>query len=279
MSVGDNVSYVLEHLGSNLWRGRFTSFADNICQHGFSGRLGGVSDAPYQSLNMGLHVGDNPETVWQNRQRFCQALAVDVTKVVSPEQIHGAVVKRVTAADRGRGAKVYAEAIAGTDALITNEPGLPLLLCFADCTPVIFLDPEKKAVGIAHAGWKGTVAKIAAKTVAQMTAEFGSKPQDILAGIGPAIGPCCYEVGPEVAARFVEAFPAEQAAIIQEKAGHVHVNLWEANRSQLLQAGLKPENIEVAAACTACEHQWYFSYRADGGHTGRLAAVIALKGD
>ena len=273
------MSYVLEHLGSNLWCGRFTSFDEKICQHGFSGRLGGVSEAPYKSLNMGLHVGDKPEDVWQNRQIFCQSLDAAAAKLVAPEQIHGDRIVRVTEKDAGRGAKVYAEAIAGTDALITNVPGLPLLLCFADCTPVIFLDAEKKAVGIAHAGWKGTVAGIAAKTVARMTEEFGSQPQDIIAGIGPAIGPCCYEVGEEVAAKFREAFPKEHEAVITSKNGRLHVNLWEANRRQLLQAEILPEHIEMAEACTACEHQWYFSYRADGGRTGRMAALIALKGD
>ena len=277
--VGDNVSYVLEHLGNNLWRGRFTSFDEKICQHGFAGRLGGVSSEPYKSLNLGLHVGDNPKDVWQNRQIFCQSLGLPATRLVTPEQIHGDRIVRVTEEDAGRGAKEYVEAIAGTDALITDVPNLPLFLCFADCTPVVFLDPEKRAIGIAHAGWKGTVAGIAAKTVARMTAEFGCKPADIIAGIGPAIGPCCYEVGAEVAAKFREAFPEDSEAVISSDNGRLHVNLWEANRRQLLQAGLKRDNIEMADTCTSCEHQWYFSYRADGGRTGRMAAIIALKGE
>ena len=162
------MSFALEHLGSNLWRGKFSSFDEKICQHAFSSRLGGKSVKPYKGLNMALHVGDEADIVWENRQQFFQVLELKAENLVTPQQVHGANIKRVTRTDAGRGARDYADAIADTDALITNEPGLPLMLCFADCVPVIFLDPERKAVGIAHAGWKGTVAKIARDTVWQM---------------------------------------------------------------------------------------------------------------
>lgn len=273
---GEQMSFAIEHLGNNLWRGKFTSFAENVCQHAFSARLGGESVKPYKGLNMALHVGDEEDIVWENRQRFFQALELKADKLVTPQQVHGANIRRVTMADAGCGAKDYADAIADTDALITNEPGLPLMLCFADCVPVIFLDPEKKAVGIAHAGWKGTVAKIARETVWRMQEEFGSEPTDILAGIGPSIGPCCFAVGEEVAEKFRAAFPKNAESLISQRDGQLYVNLWEANRLQLLETGIPAANIEMADTCTDCQHQWFYSYRADGGQTGRMAAIIAL---
>lgn len=270
------MSFAIEHMSNNLWRGKFTSFDEKICQHAFSARLGGESVKPYKGLNMALHVGDEADIVWKNRQRFFQALELKAEKLVTPQQVHGANIQRVSMADAGRGAKDYADAIAGTDALITNEPGLPLMLCFADCVPVIFLDPEKQAVGIAHAGWKGTVAKIARETIYRMQEEFGSNPADILAGIGPSIGPCCFAVGEEVAEKFREAFAKDAERIVSEKDGQLYVNLWEANRLQLLEAGICKNHIEMADTCTDCQHQWFYSYRADGGQTGRMAAIIAL---
>ena len=270
------MSFVLEHMRDNLWRGKFSSFAEDQCIHGLTGRLGGVSQKPYDSLNMALHVGDDPEMVWANRQRFLHALGLKAAELVTPEQVHGLHIARVSRADTGRGAREYQDAIQQTDALVTDEPGLPLMLCFADCTPILFLDPVHRAVGIAHGGWKGTVGRIAQQTVQRMQAEFGTDPTELLAGIGPAIGPCCYEVGPEVAGQFRAAFPGHEAELLQEQAGSCHLNLWQANRLQLLEAGLKSSHIDMADTCTSCKHSWFYSYRADGGRTGRMAAVIAL---
>ena len=196
---------------------------------------------------------------------------------MTPEQVHGDAVACVDEQDAGRGSQSYDDCIKETDALITDTPGLPLMLCFADCTPIVFLDPEKRAVGIAHGGWKGTVQSIAAKTLARMTEAFGTQPRDVLVGIGPSIGPCCYEVGAEVAARFCAAFPYAEELLLHETDGHVHLDLWEANRQQLLRSGVPEENIEVAGECTCCRHAWYYSYRADQGKTGRIAALISLR--
>lgn len=270
------MSFVLEHMRDNLWRGKFSSFTEDLCVHGLTGRLGGVSKKPYDSLNMALHVGDDPQAVWQNRQRFLHALGLKPENMVTPEQVHGDAVMRVGAAEAGRGARDYADAIAATDALITDEPGLPLVLCFADCTPILFLDPEHRAIGIAHGGWKGTMNKIAQKTAQAMQREFGTNPDELLVGIGPAIGPCCYEVGENVADEFRQAFPAHEDKIVLAEDGKPHLNLWQANRLQLMDIGVRSENIEMADTCTACKHQWFYSYRADGGTTGRMAAVLAL---
>lgn len=271
------MSFAIEHLGQNIWRGRFTAFPEQEVVHGFSARLGGVSGKPWDSLNLGLHVGDAPEAVLENRRRFLRALDLRAERVVSPEQVHGTDVYQVRGEDVGRGALAYAEAIARTDALITDVPGVPLLLCFADCVPLIFYDPAHHAIGAAHGGWKGTVGGVAGNTVAAMQAAYGTEPDKLLAGIGPSIGPCCYEVGAEVEDQFREVWPQHGDRLFTEQEGKTHLNLWEANRLQLLSAGLKEENIECAETCTACEHKWFFSYRADHGQTGRLAAVIALK--
>ena len=142
---------------------------------------------------------------------------------------------------------------------------------------LLFFDPVHRAVGVAHGGWKGTVKKIALKTVLRMQQEFGTKPEECLVGIGPAIGPCCYEVGGDVMSRFCEAFPGQEQRLFHRQDDRVHLNLWEANRLQFMEIGVKAEHIDAADVCTACNSRLFFSYRADGGRTGRIAAVIALK--
>lgn len=272
------MSFQLEQIAPGIWSGVFSSFPADVAVHGLSGRLGGVSGEPYTSLNLALHVGDEPDAVIENRRRYLTALGLDAARLVTPEQVHGETIARVTARDAGRGSLAYADAIAATDALVTDEAELPLLLCFADCTPILFLDPVRRAVGIAHGGWKGTVRRIAAKTVRRMQEEFGSRAEDILAGIGPSIGPCCYEVGAEVAEKFRTAFPGHEHELFTEpQPGHTHLSLWAANIIQLEEAGIPREHIDCAAACTSCNHAIFYSYRADGGRTGRMAAVIALK--
>ncbi len=272
------MSFELKQIASGIWSGSFSSFPSEVAAHGLSGRLGGVSKAPCDSLDLALHVGDEPEAVIVNRRRYLTALGLDAARLVTPEQVHGEAIARVTARDAGRGALSYDDAIAATDALITDEEDLPLLLCFADCTPILFLDPVRRAVGIAHGGWKGTVRRIAAKTVRRMQDEFGSRVEDILVGIGPSIGPCCYEVGAEVAEQFRAAFPGHERELFTEpQPGHTYLSLWAANTLQLEEAGIPREHIDCASVCTACNHAIFYSYRADGGRTGRMAAVIALK--
>lgn len=261
----------------HIYSGHFSSFPEELAAHGLSGRKGGVSKAPWASLDLGLHVGDDPEAVAENRRRYLAALGLDAARFVTPEQVHGEHIARVGEAEAGRGALVYKDSIPETDALITNVPKLPLLLCFADCTPILFLDPVHRAVGIAHGGWKGTVRRIGQKTVARMHEEFGTKPEELLTAIGPSIGPCCYEIGPEVEAKFREAFPHHEAELFTNAEGKTHLSLWAANRIQLLDAGVLPEHIDEAKTCTSCHHEDFFSYRADGGRTGRMAAVIALR--
>ncbi|MGM9539356.1 peptidoglycan editing factor PgeF [Anaerovibrio sp.] len=262
----------------NLWVGRFDIFPGDLFVHGISTRHGGVSGGCYDSLNLGLHVEDRAEHVLANRRLFCKALGVTAESTVTCQQVHGADIMRVGAEDIGAGFADYNKAIAATDALITNERGVPLMLFFADCTPILLADPVKKAVGLAHGGWKGTVQSIAARTVEAMQREFGCQPADMLAAIGPSIGRCCYQVGEGVAERFKEAFPDFAAEILAENdSGDIHLDLQLCNIRQLEKAGLKPENIADAHVCTACNSSQFFSYRADNGKTGRIAAVIGVK--
>lgn len=269
------MSYFLKKTPQNLWVGKFSSFPPEYVNHGISTRLSGVSEKPYASLNLALHVGDVEEKVLENRNRFAVAVGVLAERICTAEQIHSDVVTVVTEADAGRGSRAYAEAIKGTDALITNVPELPLMLCFADCTPLLFFDEEHRAIGIAHGGWKGTVQRIAGKTLRAMEEQFGTRAENCLAAIGPAIGPKHYAVGEEVAANFRKEFSyAEEFSELRD--GKTYLNLWEANRRQLLEAGMKDENIDMASACTVEDNAWYFSYRAEGAVTGRIAALISL---
>ena len=275
------MSYFLRRTENNLWHGKFSTFPDNLVVHAVSTRLGGVSKPPFDSLNLALHVGDEPADVIANRKRFAQSLGFSINDIVTPNQIHGDKIFRVDENYRGCGCENYADSIPETDALITNTPALPLMLCFADCVPIFFVDVENCAIGLAHGGWKGTLKKIAAKTLLTMRDEFGTRPKDCLIGIAPSIGSCCYEVGGEVIERCKAAFPKNFDELLLERDGKFFLDLWRANVLQLLEVGVPEENIDVAGECTCCQSSWYFSYRAAQKHgldrTGRIAALIALK--
>ena len=271
------MSFVLRHLGNNLWSGRLDLFPSDALVHGFSARQGGVSAPPYDTLNMALHVEDDPAAVWENRRRYCTALGLSAERICTPRQVHGTEIVRVFRRDAGRGARDYADCIADADALITNDNDVTLLLCYADCVPVLLYDPVHHAIALVHAGWRGTVERIGAKTLARMTEEFGTRSADIIAGIGPSICADCYTVGDEVAAQFRHAFPHDAERIVVERDGEYHLDLWAANRLALEEAGIPPQQIDSAQTCTSCDHTWFYSYRAAGGRTGRLAAVMELK--
>ena len=165
------MSFVLRHIHNNLWSGRLDIFPEDRLVHGFSARQGGVSPAPFDSLNMALHVGDDPARVWENRTRYFAAIGLDAERICTIRQVHGTEIVRALRRDAGRGARDYADALADADALITNDSGVPLMLCFADCVPVLLYDPVHHAAGVVHAGWKGTVARIAAQTIVRMGEE------------------------------------------------------------------------------------------------------------
>ncbi|MEW6031634.1 MAG: peptidoglycan editing factor PgeF [Bacillota bacterium] len=215
----------------------------------FSTRLGGVSSPPWDTLNLGYHVGDSPVDVTENRRRLLRALGVEADSLAAPAQVHGDGVKVVHAPGR------YEDA----DGLLTLVRGLTLAVSCADCVPVYLLDPRTPAAGLVHAGWKGTLAGIAARAAETMVRRFGSRRSELVATIGPAIGPCCYEVGPEVAGPAEERFGS--GAVRRDEDGRSRFNLWEANRLNLLSAGLDRRRVHVSGLCTFCREDLFHSHR------------------
>ena len=246
--------------------------------HFISTRLGGVSNYPFESLNMGFHVDDDPRAVLANRKELCRQAGVPLVNLTTAKQVHGSTVAVVTGAMKGRGSDDFNLALNDTDAMVTDVPGVCLMVVVADCVPVLLADPVSRAVGVAHAGWRGTIAGISRRTEEMLYKNYGCRPQDIVVGIGPSIGPCCYQVGQEVFERFKTGF-GSQAVKAEEDTGSSgnYVDLWETNRMQLLGAGVPPENIEVSRVCTCCNHHRFFSARRCGGTTGRFGAGIMLK--
>lgn len=268
--------FFLRKSKNNIWYGVFNHFYRAGIRHGISTRLSGVSNVPYSSLNLGMHTGDDPMKVQMNRQLFCAAAEVNYNSVVSAQQVHKDTVAVVANADAGKGADCYADALAETDALITAAPDVPLLLLYADCVPVLFFDPVQRVIAVAHAGWKGTIAQIAVKTLHSMQENFGTRSDDCLVGIGPSIGPCCYEVDEGVINPLRAGFRYWEEVIMKHGERRWMLNLWEINRRQLLENGVLAANIAVAEVCTACNKELFFSYRAEDGCTGRLGALISL---
>lgn len=243
----------------------------------FTTRWGGVSKEPYNTLNMGLHVGDMAEDVVENREIFAEQIGFSIDDLICAQQVHGSNIVIVDGSHRGLGSRDYNTAISETDAIITNKSGLALLTNYADCVPLYFFDPVKRVIALAHAGWKGTVAAIGVKTIKKMEEQFDSLAKNILVAIGPSIGPCCYEVDQRLYDEFSAAFSFAQEIFQPISDGKWKLNLWEANRLQVILSGVPEENIINSTICTCCNHDLLFSHRADKGLTGRLAAVLAIK--
>jgi hypothetical protein len=243
---------------------------------GCTGRGGGVSKPPYDELNVGLHVGDDPRSVLENRHRVAQALGVELSSFVIPQQVHRGEVRVVTTAERGRGALTGEDALPEADALITREAGLILAVMLADCVPVIVFDPLTPAVGVIHAGWAGTVQHVTHNTIEAMRSEFGSDPSQLLAGVGPSIGPASYEVGADVAERAQAEFPA--AEVVRSLGEEKYLfDLWSSNVADLINGGVAREHIEVAELDTFQMSARFFSHRRQQP-TGRFLAFASLLG-
>lgn len=246
-------------------------------QHFVTTRIGGFSNQPYDSLNLGFHVGDNPEIVMKNRERLALALGIPLTNFTIARQIHGSNVEIITDDLRGIGAFHHETAINATDAMVTSDPHICLMVLQADCVPILFFDVKKRVIGVAHAGWRGTIRMVAQNTVKILQEKFNCLPKDILAGIGPSIGPCCYEIGQETIAQIKKVFHNGNGYICKETPpGKGYFNLWEANKTQLMHMGIPEKNIEIARICTRCNHKLLFSYRQQNTETGRFGAGIML---
>lgn len=242
---------------------------------GFSSRVGGVSQVPYDTFNLGLHVGDNAVAVLKNREHWINHWKVPWKGVVVGEQVHGINVLWVNKEDGGRGSRELETAIPATDGLLTQSTH-GLMALFADCVPLFFYYPDLKAVGIAHAGWKGTARRIGQKVIERFETAGGCT-ETAWVAIGPSIGPCCYRVDERVAEQFRLNYDKTPFLKQQEK-GYYLLDLWEANRITFLDKGVRLENIDVAATCTVDNPEWFFSHRRDGVRTGRMAGWIRVRG-
>ncbi|MDE6313985.1 MAG: peptidoglycan editing factor PgeF [Lachnospiraceae bacterium] len=257
----------------------FTGFRSckNIV-HGFSTRMGGVSEGIYESMNLSYTRGDQEAAVTENFRRFAKALEVDPQNYVFSHQTHTINIRVVTEKDRGKGF-VRQQDYHDIDGLITNVPELVLSTFYADCVPLFFVDPVRSAIGLSHSGWRGTVGKIGQKTIEKMHQEYGSKPEDILVGIAPSICRECYEVSEDVAEEFRKIFPKEEWKEIMDDKGNgkYQLDLWECNRRILLNSGIRKENLFVTNICTCCNSRLLFSHRASEGKRGNLGAFLMLK--
>ncbi len=247
----------------------------SFIKHGFSTRIGGVSKSNFTQLNLGRKTDDLPENIIENTKRFSTAVGVKFEDLVVSDQIHKDKIKVVTEEDRGKGF-IKEMDFDSVDALITNSRGIPLITYFADCVPLYFVDPVKKAVGLAHAGWPGTVLKIGQKTVSKMQKEYQSKAEDIIVVIGPSIGICCYEVSEDVINKFNTDFTETSSFVVSKGGGKYMLDLWEANRIALKEIGVLDRNIIVSKICTGCNTDLFFSHRKENGNTGRMASIIQL---
>ena len=241
--------------------------------HCFTTRRGGVSQGYLDSLNIGLHRGDDPENVRQNFQILADALGIVPEDFVLTKQIHSDIVVKVGRADRGK--HMIEGASPECDALITNEPGVALVVFTADCTPILLHDPVTGAVGAAHAGWRGTSMGIAGKTAEAMVRQYGCDPKNIRAAIGPNIGFCCFETDRDVPDAMVAALGQEAEPFIRPNGSKYYVNLKEINALWLRKAGV--ENIEISDACTVCRPDIYWSHRVTRGQRGSQGAIIVCK--
>lgn len=244
-------------------------------RHLFSTREGGVSKGIYSSMNLSYKRGDEEAAVDENFRRIAACLESSVEDMVCSDQTHTDNIRLVTREDRGKGVtrpKDYRD----VDGLITQEKGIVLCTFFADCVPLFFVDPVKKAIGLAHSGWRGTVQKIGKKMVEEMEKAFGTDPKDVHAAIGPSICQDCYEVSEDVIEEFRKAFPENCSLWYETKPGKYQLDLWEANRQVMLEAGIGEARIEVTDLCTCCNPDLLFSHRASKGKRGNLGAFMKL---
>ncbi len=232
-------------------------------------RQGGVSRGPFATLNLSFAVPDDPEAVIENRRRVLAALGLDPQRLVGAEQVHGAGVAVVGPADAGR------PPIPATDGLVTAEAGLFLFVQVADCYPVVVFDGRQRVVGLAHCGWRGTLQGLPAKLVGTMLRTFGSQPADLWAVVGPGIGPCCYEVGPDVVGAARLSLPRPQEAL-RSRENRTFLNLPAAIGQWLEATGLAPDRVSHCGLCTACRTDIFYSHRVEGGLTGRFWAVAGF---
>ena len=245
-------------------------------KHCFSTRLGGVSKGQFKSMNLSYSQGDRIENVDENYKIFCGALEFNIEKLVITSQVHGSEIKCISEKDIKSGS-LNSRKFAGMDGLVTDVPGVVLATFHADCPAIFMADGVKKVVGVAHAGWKGTVKKIAKKLVDKFVTYYGSSPSNLICALGPAIGQCCFEVSTDILPEFEKLGISKTYLKISDKnSGKANIDLLEVNKQILLQEGVLEENIVKSDVCTKCNHDLLFSHRATNGKRGGSTAFITL---
>ncbi len=247
----------------------------DFINHAFSTRLGGVSTGIFESMNLSFEH-DDFDTVTENYKRFCLSAGFDFDTLVASSQDHHTFVRVCTTNECGIGIRKPKD-IQSVDALVTNEIGVTLVTYYADCTPLFFVDTKRKAIGLAHAGWRGTVGRIGEQVVNTMRDNFGTDPADLVCAIGPAISRCCYEVDKACADNFYALGLDDSKFVFPKEDGKFMVDLLETNRQILLSAGVKAENITLSDLCTKCNSDLLWSHRATNGKRGTMAAFMTLK--
>ena len=247
--------------------------------NGFSTRMGGASTGKFATMNFSYSREDDPANVLENYTRMARALGAERDKMVVSWQTHTTNVRLVTEEDMGKGV-IRDRDYRDVDGLICNIPGITLVTFYADCVPLYFVDRKRRAVGLSHSGWRGTVNRMGQATLDAMKEAYGTCPQDVAACIGPSICKACFEVGGEVVEAFREAFPKVPSGMLWEengKPGKYQLDLWEANKQVLMEAGVPEAQITVTNICTRCNHQYLFSHRKHGEDRGNLAAFLGLR--
>jgi polyphenol oxidase len=247
--------------------------ATGVAAQGFTTRHEGVSRPPYNSLNLGTNTFDSPHSVQGNRSILARACGTRAERLVTVTQVHGTDLLVLDSPNPDYGHFLRLEC----DGIVTSQPGVMIGVCVADCVPLLLLDPVRRVAAALHAGWKGTAGGIAGKGVEALVDIFGSRPGDILAAVGPGIGPCCYEVDAPVMEAFEKGGAGWELFARESGPGKWGLDLAAANQRQLLAAGIAENNIETTPLCVSCEHDLFFSYRRDGGDTGRQMGFIMLK--
>jgi hypothetical protein len=248
----------------------------NFIKHGFSTRLGGVSKGIFSSMNLAFNRGDNIDDVLENYRRLCNSIGVDFNTLVASSQDHNTVVRNVTEEQYGIGITKPKD-ILSVDALITNRPNVTLVTYYADCTPLFFVDTKNKAIGLAHAGWRGTVGRIGEKVVQKMQQDFSTDPKNLICAVGPAISKCCYEVDKSCADEFYNLKDLDTNKFIFPKENNKFmIDLLETNRQILTSAGVPEENITLSDLCTRCNSDLLWSHRATQGKRGTMCAMMSI---
>lgn len=257
-----------------------------IVEHCFTTRLGGVSTDIFSTMNLSFTRGDEEAAVRENYHRLARALGAEVGQFVCSDQTHTVNVRRVTAADAGKGLTRERD-YRDVDGLITDEPGLVLSTFYADCVPLYVVDPVHRAIGMSHSGWRGTAARMGAVTLSAMQEAYGTRPEDVVCAVGPSICKDCYEVSADVADIFAEKFPGHEQEILAEseknsgRMAHAdkkyQLDLWKANEIIFLEAGVRKEHLAVTDICTCCNPKLLFSHRASHGKRGNLGGFLYLK--